>query len=135
MNSGQKTDGTTKPIAHTLRALLPAEKNYSRIEKEALGITFTISKFPRFIHGRHFTLQTDHKPLLTILGPKKVCLLTQPTDCIDGVQSCLIIISKRFTYHRINSAMRTVYQGNFQIQRTTGRHCYRLSSIWRRIKN
>ena len=50
------TDGTTKPIAHASRALLPAEKNYSQIEKEALGIIFVASKFHRFIDGGHFTL-------------------------------------------------------------------------------
>ena len=53
-------DGTSKPIAH-------AEKNYSQIEKEALAIIFAVSKF----HHRHFILQTDHKPLLTIFGLQK----------------------------------------------------------------
>ena len=65
------TDGTTKPILHASRALVPAEKNYSQIEKEALGIIFATSEFHRFIHDRHFTLQTDHKSLLTFFSPKK----------------------------------------------------------------
>ena len=107
----QMTDGTTKQIAYVLRGLLHVEKNYSQIEKEALGIIFTVSKFHCFIHGWHFTLQTDHKPLVTIFGSNKSLLLTQPKDCRDGVQSCLIIISKWCTYPWINSAMRTDYQG------------------------
>ena len=64
-------DGSIKPIAHVIRTLLPAEKNYFHIEKESLRIMFTVTKFHRFIHGRHFTLQTDHKPLLPIYGSKK----------------------------------------------------------------
>ena len=61
-------DRVTKPIAH---ALLPAERNYSQIEKERLAITYAMKKFHRFIHGRTFVLQTDHKPLLSIFGSKK----------------------------------------------------------------
>ena len=64
-------DRSLKPISHALKTLLPAEKNYSQIKKEALGIIFAVTKFHRFIHGRHFILQTDHKPLLTIYGSKK----------------------------------------------------------------
>ena len=53
-------DGYEKPIAFASRTLSPSEKNYAQQEKEALA----------FI-GRRFTLITDHKPLKTILGPKK----------------------------------------------------------------
>ena len=41
-----------KPVAYASRALLPVGKNYSQIEKEDLGIIFTVAKFHRFIHGR-----------------------------------------------------------------------------------
>ena len=68
------TDGTLKPIAHALRALLPVEKDYSQIIKEALGIILAVSKFHHYIYSRHFTLQTDHKPLLTIFVSKMVFL-------------------------------------------------------------
>ena len=64
-------DGTKKPIAHASRTLLLTEKHYSQIEKGILGIIFVVTKFHRILHGRFFTLQTDHKPLITIFGSKK----------------------------------------------------------------
>ncbi|PIO64870.1 hypothetical protein TELCIR_13484 [Teladorsagia circumcincta] len=56
-------------------ALTPAQKKYSQIEKEAFALIFAVQKFHRFIHGRHFTLMTDHKPLISIFGNKKGVLV------------------------------------------------------------
>jgi hypothetical protein len=64
-------DGTRKPYYHVSRSLTKAEKNYSQIEKEGLSIIFVVTKFHKFIFGREFTLETDHKPLLSIFCSKK----------------------------------------------------------------
>ncbi|XP_053686250.1 uncharacterized protein K02A2.6-like [Sabethes cyaneus] len=64
-------DGTIKAIAHVSRALTKAESNYSQIEKEALALIFAVTRFHRMVFGRHFVLETDHKPLLSVFGSKK----------------------------------------------------------------
>lgn len=38
------------------------------MEKEALGLTWACERFKDFLICEHFVLQTDHKPLLSLLG-------------------------------------------------------------------
>ena len=64
-------NGSIKAVLHVARSLTQTEQNYSQVEKEGLALVFAVKKFHRFIYGRKFLMQTDHKPLLTIFGSKK----------------------------------------------------------------
>ncbi|CAF1503724.1 unnamed protein product [Adineta ricciae] len=59
---------TYKPIAFASRSFQPAEKRYSAIELEALAIWWSVTdKFHVYVDGQHFFLETDHKPLLSLM--------------------------------------------------------------------
>ena len=63
-------DGSERPVAFASRTLSSSEANYSQLEKEALSLIFGLHRFHQYVYGRQFTLLTDHKPLVTLLGPK-----------------------------------------------------------------
>ena len=61
-------NGQKKPVYFVSRSLLPAEKNCSQIDREALAIVFAVQRLHQLLYGPHFVLHTDYKPLLGILG-------------------------------------------------------------------
>nr|XP_037273014.1 uncharacterized protein K02A2.6-like [Rhipicephalus microplus] len=67
----REDSGAERPIAFTSRSLVPAERNYSHIDKEALALMFGVTKFRQYLWGREFEAITDHKPLLGLLSPDK----------------------------------------------------------------
>ncbi|CAB4025071.1 putative protein K02A2.6-like protein, partial [Paramuricea clavata] len=64
--SHEMPDGSERPIAFASRTLTSAEKKYSQLDKEGLAMVFAVKKFHQFLYGRHYTIYTDHKPLLGI---------------------------------------------------------------------
>ena len=59
-----------KPVAFASRTLSETERRYAQIEKEALATTWACEKFSNYVIGVKFTIETDHKPLVPLLGYK-----------------------------------------------------------------
>ena len=57
-----------KPVIFVSRVLTKSEQRYSNIEKEALAVVWSILRLKQLLLGRHFSLITDHKPLVQIYG-------------------------------------------------------------------
>ncbi|XP_061135154.1 polyadenylate-binding protein-interacting protein 1 isoform X4 [Syngnathus typhle] len=64
----QKESEEWRPVAYASRSLTETEQRYAQVEKEALGLTWGCERFKDFLIGRHFSLETDHKPLVSLLG-------------------------------------------------------------------
>ena len=61
-------NGTRRPVCYASRSLKDHEQRYTVIEKEALAATWACEKFEEYILGLHFTIETDHKPLVPLLS-------------------------------------------------------------------
>ena len=63
-------DGQERPVAYWSRSFTDAEAKYSVSEKEALSAVNAVEYWRIYLWGRHFTLQTDHSALKTLLSPQ-----------------------------------------------------------------
>lgn len=68
----QKYGDQWKPIYFWSTTLTPTQERYAMIEKEALALTSACERFSLYLKGLKFTLRTDHKPLIPILGSKPI---------------------------------------------------------------
>ena len=64
----QHSEERWEPVAYASRFMSETEQRYSQIEKEALGIVWACDKFKDYILGKKISLETDHKPLVPLLG-------------------------------------------------------------------
>ena len=58
-------------IKDQLKSDAVAEVKYAQLDKEGLAIIFGLKKFQHYLHGKHFIVYTDHKPLTHIFNPAR----------------------------------------------------------------
>jgi len=66
----QKHNDEWKPVAYASRSMTETEMRYAQIEKEALATTWACERFTNYILGKKVQIETDHKPLVPLLGTK-----------------------------------------------------------------
>ena len=59
----QEHEGKLHPVCFSSQKLTPTQKRFAISEKEALAIIFGVKKFYKFLYGKSFTIETDHKAL------------------------------------------------------------------------
>ena len=67
----QKNKQEWRLVAYASRAMSETETRYAQIEK-ALAITWACQKFSTYILGKNISIETDHKPLVPLLGCKQL---------------------------------------------------------------
>ena len=95
-------DGQERPVAYASRTLTPAEKNYSQLEKEALGVVFAVQKFHKYLYGRHFIIESDHRPLSFIFSNSKYNITNSfiQNYSVDPDIKCILLHHPSQTWQR-----------------------------------
>ncbi|GFU87870.1 retrovirus-related Pol polyprotein from transposon 17.6 [Trichonephila clavipes] len=57
-------------IEYASRLMIPAERNYSTIEREALAVVWALEKFRDYVENQQIFLASDHQPLKWLLSIK-----------------------------------------------------------------
>lgn len=90
-----ESDGRERPVAFASRHLLPAEQNYSQVDREALALVFGVTKFHQYLWRRLFTAVTDHKPLLGLLNSNQ-CVPSQASPRVTRSRWALTLSCYQF---------------------------------------
>ena len=57
-----------QPVVFVSRKLTLSETRYSQLEREFLAIVFTLTCLKTYLLGVNFVVQTDHRPILGLIG-------------------------------------------------------------------
>ena len=68
----QEHDDGRRVIEFASHRFTDTEKRYPVIEQEAYAIIFAVNRWRHFLLGGHFTLETDHRPLVWLQSKKEL---------------------------------------------------------------
>ena len=63
-----QTNSEEQPIVFASWTLTSSKRNYAQIEEEALALIYDVKQIRQYLYGRRFTLVTNHKLLMAIMG-------------------------------------------------------------------
>jgi hypothetical protein len=66
----QKIEGVERPVAYCSRTLTKLESSYTITELECLALIYCIKQFRPYVHGKRFSVVTDHSALKWLLTCK-----------------------------------------------------------------
>ena len=104
------SDGVERPIAFVSRTLTDSEQRYAQIEWEGSACRFGVKKFHSYLYDHHFTLITDHKPLLALFGEHRAV----PTQSSSRIQRWILTLAP---YEYTLAARPTTQHGNTDAMR------------------
>ena len=81
-----------QPVIFVSQALTDMQKHYSNIEREFLAMVMVIVKLHHYIFGRHFTVHTDHSPLVSLFE-----------KCLNDTSPCLQHLMLRLSQYQMNA--------------------------------
>ena len=64
--SNTEIPNNLRPVAYASKTVTSCERNYSNIERELLGVLFSVLHFKHFTYGCKVHIITDHKPLVSL---------------------------------------------------------------------
>ena len=91
----QQSDRLWRPVAYCSRSLTTTEQKYAQIKKEALAVMWSCERFTNYLLGMTFEIETDHKPLVSLLGRKTIDKLPLR---IQHFRMCLMKFSYRISH-------------------------------------
>ena len=84
--SSKQADGDWRSVAFASRSLTATERRYAPFKKESLGVTCACEHFGKYILGMTFQVETDYKPLISLLGYR----------CLDKLSSGELMKGEKF---------------------------------------